>query len=108
MFSKNITIRSIVGRFLEHSRVFWFGNEASGKLYLGSADLMTRNLDIRIEALTPIYDIKLKGELIDYLTLQWADNQNARIIDAEMSNEMYTDSKERVHSQEDMYKLLSK
>ncbi|MFT4599751.1 MAG: hypothetical protein ACI9WM_002006, partial [Arenicella sp.] len=53
-------------------------------------------------------DMKLKGELIDYLTLQWADNQNARVIDTEMSNVMYTDSKERVHSQEDMYKLLSK
>ena len=106
--TRNIEVRSIVGRFLEHSRIFWFGDETVGELFLGSADLMTRNLDVRIEALTPIYDKKLKGELIDYLTLQWADNQNARIIDAEMSNVMYTNSKERVHSQEDMYKLLSK
>ena len=104
----NIEVRSIVGRFLEHSRIFWFGDETVGELFLGSADLMTRNLDVRIEALTPIYDNKLKVELIDYLTLQWADNQNARIIDVEMSNVMYTDVKERVHSQEDMYKLLSK
>ena len=103
---ENITIRSIVGRFLEHSRVFWFGNEAIGKLYLGSADLMTRNLDIRIEALTPIYDDKIRKELIAYLHLQWSDNQRARVIDSTLSNTMYTNGKAPLRSQIALYDLL--
>ncbi|MFB1003968.1 MAG: phospholipase D-like domain-containing protein, partial [Bacteroidia bacterium] len=71
-------VRSIVGRYLEHSRIFWFGNTTESKIYLGSADLMTRNLDVRVEALTPLYQNKIKKEAIDYLELQWSDNQNAR------------------------------
>jgi polyphosphate kinase len=103
---ENITIRSIVGRFLEHSRVFWFGDETSGKLYLGSADLMTRNLDIRIEALTPIYDDKIRKELIAYLLLQWSDNQRARIIDSNLSNTMYTNGEAPLRAQTALYDML--
>lgn len=103
---ENITIRSIVGRFLEHSRVFWFGDEVSGKLYLGSADLMTRNLDIRIEALTPIYDDKIRKELIAYLNLQWSDNQRARIIDSTLSNTMYTNGEAPLRAQTALYDML--
>ena len=103
---ENITIRSIVGRFLEHSRVFWFGNETTGKLYLGSADLMTRNLDIRIEALTPIYDDKIRKELIAYLHLQWSDNQRARVIDSKLSNTMYDNGEAPIRSQIALYDLL--
>jgi polyphosphate kinase len=99
----NIDVRSIVGRYLEHSRMFWFGGTEDAKIYLGSADLMTRNLDVRIEALTPLYHNKIKQEAIDYLQLQWSDNQNSRIIDGSLSNKMYTDNGEVCNAQLDLY-----
>ena len=100
-------VRSIVGRYLEHSRIFWFGNTTESKIYLGSADLMTRNLDVRVEALTPLYQNKIKKEAIDYLELQWSDNQNARIIDGTLSNKMYTNNGKVCNSQIDLYDQMS-
>ena len=102
----NIMVRSIVGRFLEHSRIFWFGDESTGTIYMGSADLMTRNLDVRVEAVTPIYDSVLRTELVDYLNLQWRDNKSARVIDAVSSNQMYTNYEEPVDSQIDWFSHL--
>jgi polyphosphate kinase len=61
--SETITVRSIVGRFLEHSRIFWFQNGGSPKVFIGSADLMERNLDRRVEALCPIHDRALAAQL---------------------------------------------
>ena len=61
--SETITVRSIVGRFLEHSRVFWFHNSGSPRVYIGSADLMERNLDRRVEALCPVHDRALAAQL---------------------------------------------
>jgi polyphosphate kinase len=61
--SERITVRSIVGRFLEHSRLFWFQNGGEPKMYLGSADLMERNLDRRVEVLFPILDPRMADEL---------------------------------------------
>ena len=102
----NIMVHSIVGRFLEHSRIFWFGDESTGTIYMGSADLMTRNLDVRVEAVTPIYDSVLRTELVDYLNLQWRDNKSARVIDAVSSNQMYTNNEEPVDSQIDWFSHL--
>jgi polyphosphate kinase len=102
----NIIVRSIVGRFLEHSRIFWFGDVHTGSIYLGSADLMTRNLDVRVEAVTPVYDVHLKHELMSYLNLQWKDNKSARVIDEYASNKMYTNSDEPTDSQIDWYDNL--
>jgi polyphosphate kinase len=104
--SDNIEVRSIVGRFLEHARVFYFGDETAAKLYLGSADLMTRNLDVRVEALTPLYDPKIKSEMVSYLELQWSDNQNSRVIDSSLSNKMYTDDLPECDSQIELYQQL--
>tara|TARA_Y100001968_G_scaffold132744_1_gene121125 strand:+ start:684 stop:2783 length:2100 start_codon:yes stop_codon:yes gene_type:complete len=65
--SENITVKSIIGHFLEHSRIFWFCNNNDPEVYIGSADWMRRNLDRRIEAVTPIEDLKLKSQLYNLL-----------------------------------------
>lgn len=75
----NIEIRSIVGRFLEHPRVYIFGRE-NPKIYIGSADLMTRNTEHRVELLAPILDESIKNRLIKYMEIQYKDNVKARYL----------------------------
>jgi polyphosphate kinase len=79
--SKNIRVTSIVGRFLEHSRVFWFRNGGQEEVYLGSADLMMRNLDRRVEILFPVSNPRLIRYLRDdVLATYLADNVKARVM----------------------------
>jgi len=85
-FSKNIKVISIVDRFLEHARVFIFHNKGNEKVYCSSADWMTRNLSYRIETVFPIYDKKLKAQILELIELQWSDNVKARVIDEKQSN----------------------
>lgn len=75
--SENITVRRIVDRFLEHTRLFIFGTGDDTKVFMGSADLMTRNIHHRIEVCVPIKDINCKKELLDYFDMQWNDNSKA-------------------------------
>ena len=75
--SENIRVRSIVGRYLEHSRIFWFPNVDDGALYIGSADMMPRNLDRRIEVLIAVRDAHLQERLTEVLDLNLADDTNA-------------------------------
>ncbi len=75
--SENIRVISIIGRFLEHSRIFWFGNHEESEVYIGSADWMRRNLDRRVEAVTPIHDKDLKKKLEGLLELYLDDNRGA-------------------------------
>jgi polyphosphate kinase len=73
--SERIRVRSILGRFLEHSRIFRFGSEARGRrAYIGSADLMPRNLDQRVELLAPVDDPALRARLDEILVLNLADD----------------------------------
>jgi len=73
--SANITVRSIVGRFLEHSRIYRFGNPgADAVYYIGSADLMPRNLDGRVETLVPVTDLRLKDRLEEIISVEMADD----------------------------------
>lgn len=85
--SENIEIISIIDRFLEHARVFRFENGGKPNFFISSADFMTRNLDVRVEVSSPIYNEKLKKQLDLFLETQWLDNVKARIIDAELSNQ---------------------
>ena len=81
--SENIRVRSIVGRFLEHSRIFWFDNAGDPQVLIGSADLMGRNLDRRVEVVAPVKSGELKTRLREILDIYLADNVRARIMDAE-------------------------
>ncbi|TFG47051.1 MAG: polyphosphate kinase 1 [Gemmatimonadales bacterium] len=75
--SDNIRVISIVGRFLEHSRAFWFHNGGADEVYIGSADWMPRNLDRRVEAVVPIEDPHHRRVMRDLLELMWEDNRQA-------------------------------
>jgi polyphosphate kinase len=79
--SQGVTVVSIVGRFLEHSRIYAFQREGETKVYMGSADLMPRNLDHRVELVTPVEDPALRGELTDVLRRSLADNSHAWELD---------------------------
>lgn len=102
--SDNIRAISIVDRFLEHSRMFCFANGGNDALFIGSSDLMKRNLDKRIETLFPIFDEALKKELLYYLKLQLNDNKKARIIDAHQNNEYQKNGQKPVRSQYEFYR----
>jgi polyphosphate kinase len=80
--SDNISVTSIVGRFLEHSRILHFCNGGADDVYLTSADLMPRNLDRRVELLYPIEDPTIKERILEFLQLQWSDTAKARLLDS--------------------------
>ncbi len=84
--SENIEAISIVDKFLEHPRLFIFGNGGDTKIYISSADWMTRNLDFRVEVGCPIYDSDIKQELLDTFDISWRDNQKARVFSEKQDN----------------------
>jgi len=84
--SENIEVISIVGKFLEHTRLLIFGNNNNPKVYISSADWMTRNIDNRVEVTCPIYDEDIKKELQDIFEICWSDNVKARIINEKQDN----------------------
>ena len=103
--SENIYVTSIVGRFLEHSRVYIFGNGGKEKMFIGSADWMTRNLDHRIEVITPILDLDIFSKIRYTLQLQLDDVVKARIIDAKQENK-YVDYLDQESSQIKTYNKI--
>lgn len=107
--SQNIKIISVLDRFLEHSRIYVFHNGGETDLYLSSADWMTRNIDQRVEVGVPIYDTKIKQQILTTLDIQWRDNVKARIIDAEQSNNyVKRGNKRSIRSQQQIYDYLKK
>ncbi|MFF2794705.1 RNA degradosome polyphosphate kinase [Lysinibacillus xylanilyticus] len=80
--SENITVTSIVGRFLEHSRIYWFHHNGENKVYLSSADMMTRNMIKRVEILFPVYASEAKARIINIMNTQLEDTAKARIQDS--------------------------
>ena len=84
--SDNIEAISIVDNYLEHSRIYIFGNEGDPEVYISSADFMTRNLDARVEVTCPIYDEKIKKELIEIFDIGWKGNVKARYHSEDLDN----------------------
>ncbi len=81
--SENIHVRSIVGDFLEHSRIFWFHNDGADEVFMGSADWMPRNLNKRVEIVFPVEDDDIKKEVMHILETEFADTVKAHILTAE-------------------------
>jgi polyphosphate kinase len=104
----NIEVRSIVDKYLEHSRLFVFCNGGDNRYFLSSADWMVRNLDNRVEVAAPIYDVNIQQEIRDFLRLQFDDNTKARIINERQDNTYYDVHPENpVRAQEDIYDYLA-
>ena len=84
--SENITVRAIVGEFLEHARVYWFAHSGKEQMYIGSADMMQRNLNGRIEVLAPVLDADLRRNIMEQIIdLQLADNVHAWVMSSDGS-----------------------
>ncbi len=99
--SENITVRSIVGNFLEHARIFYFYNNGFEDVYMGSADWMPRNLDKRVEIIFPVEDEAAKGKVIDVLEVQLADTMKTHILQPDGSYEkLDLRGREKISSQD--------
>ena len=92
--SENIKVISIVDKFLEHPRVYIFENAGNRKIYLSSADWMTRNIENRVEVGCPIYDKDLQQEILDIFYISWNDNIKARVVNKSPQNKIITPSKD--------------
>ncbi len=101
--SENIEAISIVGKLLEHPRMFIFENGGNTKVYISSADFMGRNLDNRVEITCPIYDSDIKKELLENFEIGWRDNVKARLISDKNDNAYRKNNKPPVRSQFKMY-----
>ena len=86
--SENIEVVSILDRFLEHPRVYVFENSGEKKVFISSADFMTRNLENRVEVSCPVYDTNLQNEIIDVFEISWNDNIKSRLINRANQNKM--------------------
>lgn len=107
--SANIEVYGIVDRYLEHSRIMIFANGGNEKYFIGSADLMERNLDNRIEVYAPVYDEDIQNQLRRTIEFGFSDNMKARIVDGTGRNEIHkTDSETPFRSQEELYKFYKK
>lgn len=106
--SENITVRSIVGRYLEHSRIYYFHNEGKEDIYMSSADWMYRNLDKRVETMTIIEDTTIKKELKEMLGMYIRDNVKSRILLSDGSYTKVEAEGKNINAQEDMIELCKK
>ncbi len=103
-YTENITISSIVGRYLEHPRIFSFGTGTDQKIYIGSADMMTRNTEKRVEVAAPVLDLDVKRQVNGYLEVMLADNVKARVLQKDGTYRKKPITEKRVNSQEHFMK----
>jgi polyphosphate kinase len=106
--SENIEARSVIDRFLEHSRVYVFENAGQPKFFLSSADWMTRNLDYRVEVTVPVYDRQVQRELKSHIDIIWKDNVKARIHGRGLENAYHKTPGPKVRSQYELYEFVKK
>ncbi|SFU42755.1 polyphosphate kinase [Pustulibacterium marinum] len=106
--SENIEVISVVDKFLEHPRLYIFGNNNDPKFYISSADWMTRNIENRVEVSCPIYDESIKHELLDTFEICWSDNVKARIISEKQDNAYRVNDLPKVRSQFATYEYYLK
>lgn len=106
--SENIKAIGIVDRFLEHSRFMIFCNEGNEECYISSADLMTRNIEHRIEVTCPVFDKTIKNELKEIFEIQWSDDVKGRKLDPALSNNFVKPGKRPVRSQTEVYCYVQK
>ena len=106
--SENIEVKSVVDRYLEHSRVYVFENGGENKVYISSADLMTRNIEKRVEVACPIYQEDLKNQILETLEITSNDNIKTRLINNEIQNYFVGNSNKKIRSQWDTYKYFKK
>ena len=106
--SENIEVISVIDKFLEHPRVFIFCDEGNSKVYISSADWMTRNIDNRVEVGCPIYDEDIKQEILDTFDISWSDNVKARIFSENQDNAYKKNDAVKLRSQFTMYEYYQK
>lgn len=99
-YTENLRVTSIVGRYLEHPRIFLFGTGADQKIYIGSADMMTRNTEKRVEVACPVYDETIRKQLTHMLKIMLADNVKARELKSDGKYYMKEKRTSKVNSQE--------
>ena len=97
--SENIRVISVVDKFLEHPRVYIFENDWDPQMYISSADLMTRNIDNRVEVACPILDKDLQQELLDTFMISWNDNVKARLVNIKNQNAFVSNQEKVIRSQ---------
>lgn len=101
--SDNIEAISIVDNLLEHSRIYIFGTDEDAKVYISSADFMTRNIDERVEVSCPVYDNDIKTELIDTFKIYWKGNVKVRLHSERLENRYRRLGEERFKAQDELY-----
>lgn len=104
--SENISAISIVDKYLEHARVYIFANGGKEKMFMGSADMMTRNLDSRVEVVFPVYSKHVQEEVMAMINIQLSDNTKSRILDEFQINEYKPVSLPKIRSQVEFYNYL--
>ena len=101
--SENIEAVSIVDNLLEHTRIYMFGVDKDVKIYISSADFMTRNIDERVEVTCPIYDENIKLELIDTFNIYWKGNVKVRLHSERLENRYRRVGNQRFKAQDELY-----
>ena len=99
-YTDNLTVSSIVGRYLEHPRIFCLGTGADQKIYIGSADMMTRNTEKRVEVACPVLDDGVRRQISYYMDVMLADNVKARVLQSDGTYKKKPITEHRVNSQE--------
>lgn len=105
-YTENLTVSSVVGRYLEHPRIFSFGKGQSQKLYIGSADMMTRNTEKRVEVACPIYDPQIKSRLNHDIKIMLSDNVKRRVLESDGTyHKVKKNEGKEIDSQKEFMKL---